>query len=73
MAFPTDQDNISRPSQMDGEPDGAAAIRNPPKCLTLLCATCLRTAGHFFEDPHMDPMIDSVQTYVRRRLTENTR
>ena len=30
-------------------------------------------AGHFFEDPHMDPMIDSVQTYVRRRLTENTR
>ena len=30
-------------------------------------------AGHFFEDPHMDPMIESVQTYVRRRLTENTR
>ena len=30
-------------------------------------------AGHFFEDPYMDPMIDSVQTYVRRRLTENTR
>ena len=30
-------------------------------------------AGHFFEDQHMDPMIDSVQTYVRRRLTENTR
>jgi alpha/beta superfamily hydrolase len=30
-------------------------------------------AGHFFEDPHMDPMIDSVQTYVKRRLTENSR
>ena len=30
-------------------------------------------AGHFFEDPHMDPMIDSVQTYVQRRLTESTR
>jgi hypothetical protein len=29
--------------------------------------------GHFFEDPHMDPMIDTVKTYVRRRLTENTR
>jgi len=30
-------------------------------------------AGHFFEDPHMDPMIEHVQDYVRRRLTENTR
>jgi alpha/beta superfamily hydrolase len=30
-------------------------------------------AGHFFEDPHMDPMIDTVQTYVRRRMTETTR
>ncbi|MGP1354992.1 alpha/beta hydrolase [Roseicyclus sp.] len=30
-------------------------------------------AGHFFEDPHMDPMIRSVQDYVRRRLTESTR
>ncbi|NBX10150.1 MAG: alpha/beta hydrolase, partial [Marivivens sp.] len=30
-------------------------------------------AGHFFEDPHMDTMINSVQGYVRRRLTENTR
>ncbi len=30
-------------------------------------------AGHFFEDPNMDPMIENVQTYVRRRLTENTR
>jgi alpha/beta superfamily hydrolase len=30
-------------------------------------------ASHFFEDPHMDPMIDSVQTYVQRRMTENTR
>ena len=29
--------------------------------------------GHFFEDPHMDPMIESVKTYVKRRLTENTR
>jgi len=30
-------------------------------------------AGHFFEDPHMDPMIQTVQDYVRRRLTETTR
>jgi len=30
-------------------------------------------SGHFFEDPHMDPMIAEVDTYVRRRLTENTR
>ena len=30
-------------------------------------------AGHFFEDPHMAPMIETVQTYVKRRLTENTR
>ena len=30
-------------------------------------------SGHFFEDPHMDPMINSVQTYVKRRMTENTR
>jgi alpha/beta superfamily hydrolase len=30
-------------------------------------------AGHFFEPPHMDPMIESVQAYVKRRLTENTR
>jgi alpha/beta superfamily hydrolase len=34
---------------------------------------CMEGAGHFFEDPHMDPMIDTVKTYVRRRLTENTR
>jgi alpha/beta superfamily hydrolase len=30
-------------------------------------------AGHFFEDPHMEGMIGSVDSYVRRRLTENTR
>ena len=30
-------------------------------------------AGHFFEDPYMDPMIGTVKSYVRRRLTENTR
>jgi alpha/beta superfamily hydrolase len=35
--------------------------------------TEMEGAGHFFEDPAMDPMIDHVQTYVRRRLTENTR
>ena len=29
-------------------------------------------AGHFF-DPGMEEMIDGVDTYVRRRLTENTR
>lgn len=30
-------------------------------------------AGHFFEDPYMDPMIGSVKSYVARRLTETTR
>jgi hypothetical protein len=32
-------------------------------------------ADHFFRDDeaHMAPMIDKVQTYVRRRLTEGTR
>ncbi len=30
-------------------------------------------AGHFFEDEHMDTMIDAVDGYVRRRLTESTR
>ncbi len=32
-------------------------------------------ADHFFRDDevHMKPMIDTVQAYVRRRLTENTR
>ena len=30
-------------------------------------------AGHFFEDPYMDPMIGTVKSYVRRRLTETTR
>ena len=33
----------------------------------------LEGAGHFFEDPHMDPMINHVRSYVKRRLTENTR
>jgi len=30
-------------------------------------------AGHFFEEPHMEPMIANVDAYVRRRLTETTR
>jgi hypothetical protein len=30
-------------------------------------------AGPFFEDPYMDPLIDSVTGYVRQRLTETTR
>ena len=30
-------------------------------------------AGHFFEEPHMEGMLASVDGYVRRRLTENTR
>ena len=30
-------------------------------------------ANHFFEGDHMDHMIGSVQSYVKRRLTENTR
>lgn len=30
-------------------------------------------AGHFFEDPHMDRMIETVKAYVKRRLGETTR
>ncbi|MGX0878492.1 alpha/beta superfamily hydrolase [Roseovarius sp. MBR-154] len=30
-------------------------------------------ADHFFRDPYMDGMIDTVSTYVKRRLTETTR
>ncbi|WP_281685263.1 alpha/beta hydrolase [Thalassobaculum salexigens] len=30
-------------------------------------------SGHFFEEPHMETMIDNVTGYVKRRLTENTR
>ena len=30
-------------------------------------------AGHFFEEPHMDPMIATVDRYVRRRMTETSR
>ena len=30
-------------------------------------------AGHFFEDPYMDEMLDTVTSYVKRRLTETTR
>lgn len=30
-------------------------------------------SGHFFEEPHMETMIDTVSDYVKRRLTETTR
>ena len=30
-------------------------------------------AGHFFEDPHMDTLIDTTSHYVKRRLTETSR
>jgi alpha/beta superfamily hydrolase len=30
-------------------------------------------AGHFFEEDHMDTLIDTTTSYVQRRLTENTR
>jgi hypothetical protein len=30
-------------------------------------------SGHFFEEPHMDTMINSVSGYVKRRLTETSR
>ncbi len=33
----------------------------------------LEGSGHFFENENMDTMISSVDAYVRRRLTENTR
>jgi alpha/beta superfamily hydrolase len=35
--------------------------------------TEIEGADHFFKDPYMDTMIDTVSTYVKRRLTENTR
>ena len=35
--------------------------------------TEIEGAGHFFEDPHMEQMIGTVDGYVRRRLTETTR
>ena len=35
--------------------------------------TQLEGAGHFYEEPYMDPMIEHVTAYVKRRLTENTR
>ncbi|TMV63861.1 alpha/beta hydrolase, partial [Thioclava sp. BHET1] len=30
-------------------------------------------AGHFFEEPHMDTMISTVSSYVKRRLGEASR
>lgn len=30
-------------------------------------------AGHFFEEPHMETMVDDVTGYVKRRLTETSR
>ena len=30
-------------------------------------------AGHFFEEPFMDPMLETVTAYVKKRLTETTR
>jgi alpha/beta superfamily hydrolase len=30
-------------------------------------------ADHFFQEPHMDDMIDRVSQYVGRRLTETSR
>ena len=30
-------------------------------------------ADHFFQEPHMDTLLSTVDGYVKRRLTENTR
>jgi hypothetical protein len=30
-------------------------------------------AGLFFEEPFMDPMLETVTAYVKKRLTETTR
>jgi alpha/beta superfamily hydrolase len=30
-------------------------------------------AGHFFEPPHMETLIDNTTAYVKQRLTETTR
>ena len=30
-------------------------------------------ADHFFKEPHMETLIDTTTTYVKRRLTETTR
>ena len=62
----------------------ADRVAPPPDTLTLvnklheqkgitITHEVIEGAGHFFEDPYMDVMIDHVKTYVRRRLTETTR
>ncbi len=62
----------------------ADRVAPPPDTLTLvnklheqkgitITHEVIDGAGHFFEDPYMDVMIDRVKTYVRRRLTETTR
>ena len=33
----------------------------------------MEEAGHFFEEPFMDPMLETVTAYVKKRLTETTR
>ncbi len=61
-------DKIVPPSDVDALADKL----HEQKGITITHET-IEGAGHFFEDPYMDPMIDLVDTYVRRRMTENTR
>lgn len=35
--------------------------------------TQINGCGHFFEEPHIDTLIENTNEYVKRRLTETTR
>ena len=73
------------PGVVDQDLQGTADRVAPPKDTHLLVEklheqkgitvthTEIEGAGHFFEDPHMEQMIGTVDGYVRRRLTETTR
>jgi len=54
--------------------EGLVGKLREQKGITITHET-IEGADHFFRDDeaHMKPMIDSVQSYVRRRLTETTR
>lgn len=61
-------DKVAPPADVKG----LAAKLHEQKGITIT-HDVIEGAGHFFEEPHMDTLIDTVDAYVRRRLTENTR
>lgn len=52
--------------------EGLVAKLHEQKGITITHEV-IEGAGHFFEEDHMETMTSSVEAYVRRRLTENTR